>query len=163
MKKCSISSLLSIIVTLISIFICFTTMFTNIYNNTDFNFWYFPGAIIFVISIIINIIAMFKGNKTLNIILFLLTFCLTYLYHTICNRLNVIFNCKIVRHDSYHTFGHRNFLLITDFENTSILLRFHYLSGQASLNSEALAYFRVYSFIHFHLKFLESNNYIRRS
>ncbi|MDU1713534.1 MAG: hypothetical protein E6Y89_10015, partial [Staphylococcus epidermidis] len=67
MKKCSISSLLSIIVTLISIFICFTTMFTNIYNNTDFNFWYFPGAIIFVISIIINIIAMFKGNKTLNI------------------------------------------------------------------------------------------------
>ena len=38
MKKCSISSLLSIIVTLISIFICFTTMFTNIYNNTDFNF-----------------------------------------------------------------------------------------------------------------------------
>ena len=74
MKKCSISSLLSIIVTLISIFICFTTMFTNIYNNTDFNFWYFPGAIIFVISIIINIIAMFKGNKTLNIILFFINF-----------------------------------------------------------------------------------------
>ena len=71
MKKGSISSLLSIIVTLISIFICFTTMFTNIYNNTDFNF---PGAIIFVISIIINIIAMFKGNKTLNIILFFINF-----------------------------------------------------------------------------------------
>ena len=74
MKKCSISSLLSIIVTLISILYVLQTMFTNIYNNTDFNFWYFPGAIIFVISIIINIIAMFKGNKTLNIILFFINF-----------------------------------------------------------------------------------------
>ncbi|EAE3619885.1 hypothetical protein H6K36_11225 [Staphylococcus epidermidis] len=82
MKKCSISSLLSIIVTLISIFICFTTMFTNIYNNTDFNFWYFPGAIIFVISIIINIIAMFKGNKTLNIILFFINFFASLIFTT---------------------------------------------------------------------------------
>ena len=74
MKKISVFTVFSIIFTLISIFICYTTVFTNLYNESGFSFWYFPGAAIFVISIIINIIAMFKADKSLNIVLFFINF-----------------------------------------------------------------------------------------
>lgn len=82
MKKLSILNILSIIFTLISVFICYTTMFTNLYNESGFSFWYFPGATFFVISIIINIIGMFKANQPLNVTLFLINFFVLLIFTT---------------------------------------------------------------------------------
>ncbi len=82
MKRLSILNILSIIFTLISVFICYTTMFTNLYNESSFSFWYFPGATFFVISIIINIIGMFKANQPLNVTLFLINFFVLLIFTT---------------------------------------------------------------------------------
>ncbi|MEJ7365925.1 hypothetical protein WL473_13095, partial [Staphylococcus epidermidis] len=54
----------------------------NLYNESGFSFWYFPGATFFVISIIINIIGMFKANQPLNVTLFLINFFVLLIFTT---------------------------------------------------------------------------------
>ncbi|WP_228116318.1 hypothetical protein [Staphylococcus capitis] len=82
MRNLSILDILSILFTLISVFICYTTMFTNLYNESGFSFWYFPGATFFVISIIVNILGMFRNNKSLNISLFFVNFFVLLIFTT---------------------------------------------------------------------------------
>ena len=60
-------------------------------TKVAFSFWYFPGATFFVISIIINIIGMFKANQPLNVTLFLINFFrTTHFHYAICYSLILI-------------------------------------------------------------------------
>lgn len=91
MKRLSILNILSIIFTLISVFICYTTMFTNLYNESGFSFGISQVQLSFVISIIINIIGMFKANQPLNVTLFLINFFrTTHFHYAICYSLILI-------------------------------------------------------------------------
>lgn len=82
MKKSSPLDISSILLTFISIFICYTTMFTHLYDESGFSFWYFPGASVFMFSIIINIVGMFKASKPLNISLFFVNFFVLLIFTT---------------------------------------------------------------------------------
>ncbi|MGN5882701.1 hypothetical protein [Staphylococcus simulans] len=69
----------SIILGLLSLFAYYTTFYTDLFLDTDFSFWYIPGAVIFVTSIIAAIIGILKANRLINIIVLLLS--LFYLVH----------------------------------------------------------------------------------
>lgn len=70
----------SIILTVLNLFIVYTTFFTNLFNNSTFSFWYWPGAILIFITIIIQLTLLSKCKQklvtsllgVLNIILLIL-------------------------------------------------------------------------------------------
>jgi hypothetical protein len=73
LKQSRFFNMATIIFTLISAFIVYTTLFTNLYNNTLFSFWYWPGAIILFITLALTIISIYFGKHTvLYILLFIL-------------------------------------------------------------------------------------------
>lgn len=74
-----IINITSIILGLLSLFAYYTTFYTDLFLDTGFSFWYLPGAVIFVISIIAAIIGILKANRLINIIVLLLS--LFYLVH----------------------------------------------------------------------------------
>ncbi|RTX92161.1 hypothetical protein E2558_11135 [Staphylococcus pragensis] len=63
---------ISVVMTIVNVFIVYTTLFTNLYNQTIFNFWYWPGALIIFLTLIFNTLCLLLGMRLiLNIILFI--------------------------------------------------------------------------------------------
>lgn len=62
----------SIILTVLNLFIVYTTFFTNLFNNSTFSFWYWPGAILIFITIIIQLTLLSKCKQKKKLVTSLL-------------------------------------------------------------------------------------------
>ncbi|PNZ85121.1 hypothetical protein CD127_00065 [Staphylococcus petrasii] len=71
-------TLISVLMTILSGFIVYTTLFTNLYNQTIFNFWYWPGALIIFLTLISN------------------TLCLLLSMHILLNAILLVFNIVLL-------------------------------------------------------------------
>lgn len=81
MKPTRILYLLSIILSIVNLFVVYTTFFTNLFNDTKFSLWYWPGATLIIITLIINLISLFKyGQRFALIILIILNAVLLLIY-----------------------------------------------------------------------------------
>lgn len=81
MKSTRILYLLSIILSIVNLFVVYTTFFTNLFNDTKFSLWYWPGATLIIITLIINLISLFKyGQRFALIILIILNAVLLLIY-----------------------------------------------------------------------------------
>lgn len=58
----------SIILTVLNLFIVYTTFFTNLFNNSTFSFWYWPGAILIFMTLIILLALLSKCKHKLTVI-----------------------------------------------------------------------------------------------
>lgn len=59
----------SIILTVLNLFIVYTTFFTNLFNNSTFSFWYWPGASLIFMTLIIHLALLSKCKHKLTVIL----------------------------------------------------------------------------------------------
>ena len=59
----------SIILTVLNLFIVYTTFFTNLFNNSTFSFWYWPGASLIFMTLIFQLTLLSKCNHKLTVIL----------------------------------------------------------------------------------------------
>ncbi|MCI2789648.1 hypothetical protein ACO2FP_01060 [Staphylococcus warneri] len=59
----------SIILTVLNLFIVYTTFFTNLFNNSTFSFWYWPGASLIFMTLIILLALLSKCKHKLTVIL----------------------------------------------------------------------------------------------
>ncbi len=59
----------SIILTVLNLFIVYTTFFTNLFNNSTFSFWYWPGASLIFMTLIIQLTLLSKCKHKLTVIL----------------------------------------------------------------------------------------------
>lgn len=57
----------------------FPTVFTDFFNENGISLWYFPGAILFTVAIVLTIIGIIRSTKWLNAILLILN--LLFLLH----------------------------------------------------------------------------------
>lgn len=81
MKSTRILYLLSIILSIVNLCVVYTTFFTNLFNGTTFSLWYWPGATLIIITLIINLISLFKyGHRFALIILIILNVVLLLIY-----------------------------------------------------------------------------------
>lgn len=71
MTKIKSFFLATLVLTILNLFIVYTTLFTNLYNNTLFSLWYWPGAIILFITLIINVISIYFGKQLIILVLLL--------------------------------------------------------------------------------------------
>ena len=58
----------SIILTVLNLFIVYTTFFTNLFNNSTFSFWYWPGASLIFMTLIIILALLSKCKHKLTVI-----------------------------------------------------------------------------------------------
>ncbi|AXV41159.1 MULTISPECIES: hypothetical protein [Staphylococcus] len=58
----------SIILTVLNLFIVYTTFFTNLFNNSTFSFWYWPGASLIFMTLIILLALLSKCKHKLTVI-----------------------------------------------------------------------------------------------
>lgn len=74
-------SFISILLTILSGFIVYTTLFTNLYNYTIVNFWYWPGALIIFLTLILNTLCLLLNmHIILNVILFIFNIVLLIIF-----------------------------------------------------------------------------------
>ena len=59
----------SIILTVLNLFIVYTTFFINLFNNSTFSFWYWPGASLIFMTLIILLALLSKCKHKLTVIL----------------------------------------------------------------------------------------------
>lgn len=69
MNSTRLLNVTSIILTILNLFIIYTTFFTNIFNDSTFSFWYWPGAILIFITLIIHLTILPKSKYKLVVIL----------------------------------------------------------------------------------------------
>ncbi|MEN2383397.1 hypothetical protein [Staphylococcus warneri] len=58
----------SIILTVLNLFIVYTTFFTNLFNNSTFSFWYWPGASLIFMTLIIQLTLLSKCKHKLTLL-----------------------------------------------------------------------------------------------
>lgn len=58
----------SIILTVLNLFIVYTIFFTNLFNNSTFSFWYWPGASLIFMTLIILLALLSKCKHKLTVI-----------------------------------------------------------------------------------------------
>ena len=58
----------SIILTVLNLFIVYTTFFINLFNNSTFSFWYWPGASLIFMTLIILLALLSKCKHKLTVI-----------------------------------------------------------------------------------------------
>ena len=66
-------NLISLILSIISFIIYYTTFHSTSYIDGNITPWYFPGAILFMINIVISIAGILNATKWFNIVSLLLS------------------------------------------------------------------------------------------
>ncbi|MGW7932776.1 hypothetical protein BU107_13990 [Staphylococcus xylosus] len=66
-------NLISLILSIISFITYYSTFHTTFYINENIAPWFFPGAILFMINIVISIAGILNATKWFNIIFLLLS------------------------------------------------------------------------------------------
>ncbi|MGW7932396.1 hypothetical protein BU107_13240 [Staphylococcus xylosus] len=72
-------NLISLLLIVISFITYYTTLYTTFFIDKSFSPWYFPGAVLFAINIVIAIIGIVNSTKWFNIISLILA--IFYLLH----------------------------------------------------------------------------------
>lgn len=72
MKTLNFINLLSVFLTIVCLFIVYSSLFTDLYRHTFFSLWYWPGALILFFTLMFNALCLLLNSKIfLNIFLFI--------------------------------------------------------------------------------------------